>query len=318
MRQSPLAESGGLLHFTEGTLAYAGQHFHERRHRSHTHSFVEIAVVIGGRGVHRSVAGAKRLRVGDVVVLRPGVWHSYEDCLHLHLYNCCISTELLRAELGWTRQDPLLGYLLWTGPQAAERRGILTTHLGGALRAEALDHLAVLAELRLTALGRYRAEIIGRLTLFLSCVARAVSPDGRYAGPQHPAVAHAMRLLEAEPAYRWTLAELAERSHLAPRYLVRLFKSATGLPPMAYLSRFRAETAAGLLLHTDDPVRLIGERVGWPDQNYFARRFKAHYGLSASAYRRRFAQATVHLADGTGTAGLRWPSRKPAAERVDP
>jgi AraC-like DNA-binding protein len=38
-----------------------------------------------------------------------------------------------------------------------------------------------------------------------------------------------------------------------------------------------------------DPVTSIGRAVGWPDQNYFARRFKAHYGLSATTYRKRFA-----------------------------
>ena len=54
--------------------------------------------------------------------------------------------------------------------------------------------------------------------------------------------------------------------------------------------------AATLLLHSDQPVTCIGHAVGWPDQNYFARRFKAHYGLSATTYRARFATGAIHLA----------------------
>jgi AraC family L-rhamnose operon transcriptional activator RhaR len=64
---------------------------------------------------------------------------------------------------------------------------------------------------------------------------------------------------------------------------------------MAYLSRLRVEFAAALLLHTDQSITQIGEAVGWPDANYFARRFKAHYGLSASAYRARFSHNAVRL-----------------------
>ena len=104
-------------------------------------------------------------------------------------------------------------------------------------------------------------------------------------------------MLEASMARRWVLAELAEELHLAPGYLVRLFKAATGLPPMAYLAQVRAEHAAVMLLHSDEPVTGIGRAVGWPDQNYFARRFKAHYGLSATTYRKRFATAAAHLHD---------------------
>jgi AraC family transcriptional regulator, L-rhamnose operon transcriptional activator RhaR len=104
-----------------------------------------------------------------------------------------------------------------------------------------------------------------------------------------------VRMMERRPADPWTLTELAAELHLAPGYLVRLFKTATGLPPIAYLSRHRVELAAARLLHTDDPINRIGESVGWSDQNYFARRFKAHYGLSASAYRARFTHNAVRL-----------------------
>ncbi|MFF5077236.1 hypothetical protein ACFY36_09300 [Actinoplanes sp. NPDC000266] len=68
--------------------------------------------------------------------------------------------------------------------------------------------------------------------LALGHVARAVGGDTR---PEviHPAVVEAMRLIEGRPAHPWTLTELAELLHLAPGYVVRLFKSVTGLPPMA-------------------------------------------------------------------------------------
>jgi AraC family transcriptional regulator, L-rhamnose operon transcriptional activator RhaR len=119
----------------------------------------------------------------------------------------------------------------------------------------------------------------------------------RAAASIHPAVGRAIRMLEADVARRWALGELADELHLAPGYLVRLFKAATGLPPMAYLAQVRAEQAAVLLLHSDEPVTCIGRAVGWPDQNYFARRFKAHYGLSATTYREPFATEAVHLQD---------------------
>jgi AraC family L-rhamnose operon transcriptional activator RhaR len=297
--EPPVEESRGLLYFTDGTLAYAGHYLHHQHHPVHTHSFMEIAVVVGGRGQHHTLAGVQDLHVGDVVVLRPGVWHGYENCRKLDLYNCCFSTELLRRELAWMREDPLLGYLLWSGPYAMQRRGLLASRLDPDALSDCVTHLEALHLLRTRPIGLHRGDIIGRLSLLLSALARAVDV-GREgsagpAGPTHPAVVTAMRMMEAAPAYRWTLTELASRLHLAPGYLIRLFKSATGLPPMAYLSRFRVETAAAMLLHTDQPVTQIGHGVGWPDQNYFARRFKAHYGLSASTYRARFSHAVMHM-----------------------
>jgi AraC family transcriptional regulator, L-rhamnose operon transcriptional activator RhaR len=285
--------TAGLTYLTEGSLAYAGMYRHERDHAVHTHSFLEIVVVFDGEGVHHCLAGRRRIRRGDMLVLRPGVWHGYERCRGLHIYNCCIGTGLLDHELAWTREDPLLAHLLWTGPMAAGRHGALAVTLDDATLTACRVHLDALNSLRTEPVERHRADIIGQLLLLAGLLATSTTASGRDPAarivPTHRAVVHAMRLLESRLAHRWTLAELARELHLTPGYLVRLFRSSTGLPPMAYLARRRVEVASSRLLHTDEPITHIAHAVGWPDQNYFARRFKAHLGMSATAYRRTFA-----------------------------
>ena len=227
-----------------------------------------------------------------MVFLRPGVWHGY-DCDQLELYNCGFNAELLYRELAWTHEDPLLGYLLWTAPLSQGRHGLLTTHLDEPTLRDCVEHSEALEELRNSSLGLHRGDVIARLTLVLGHIARAAAADrerfGEPSGPTHPVVAQAIQSLEGRISHPWTLNELAADLHVSQSYLLRLFKSSTGLPPMAYLAKRRVETAAEMLLHGDQSMHEIGHAVGWPDQNYFARRFKAHFGLSGTAYRERFA-----------------------------
>lgn len=279
--------------------AYAGCYLHKWDSPVHTHSFVEIAFAVGGSATHHSQAGRREMRPGDVLLLRPGVWHGYENCQRFEVYNCCFGSELLRRELAWTREDPLLGFLLWAGPYSSSGRGVLTISLPPSVLGDCLVHLDALAALRHHPPALHRPDVVGRLSLLFGQLGQAVAQARRELpgepGPAHPAVVQAMRLLEADLARDWTLTGLAAELHLAPGYLVRLFNAATGLPPMAYLGQLRAEHAAVLLLHSDEPVTSIGRAVGWPDQSSFARRFKAHYGLSATTYRKRFATGALHL-----------------------
>ena len=143
---------------------------------------------------------------------------------------------------------------------------------------QAVGHLGVvdveLAGLRHRPPALHRPDIVGRLSLLFGQLGQAVAQDRgerhEEPGTAHPAVVRAMGRLEADLARDWTLTGLAAELHLAPGYLVRLFNAATGLPPMAYLAQLRAEHAAVLLLHTDEPVTSIGRTVGWPDQSKFA------------------------------------------------
>jgi AraC family L-rhamnose operon transcriptional activator RhaR len=295
IEQPPMDAAHGRLHFTDGLQAYAGSYRHDGDSGLHSHGFVEIVVVTGGSGVHHAAAGRQPLHAGDVLLLRPGLWHGYEDCRALDIYNCCFSAELLQRELAWMREDALLGRLLWTGPRAEHRRGLLTFGLGAAALAQCREHLDALHALYRAPLRTHRGDVVGRLSLLLGALGRAL--DGRRqrgappAEPTHPLAVQAMRLLESRPAQPWTVPGLADELHVSPGYLARLFKAATGLPPMAYLAQHRIEVAADLLLHTDWPVGQIGRAVGWPDQNLFARRFRAHAGLSATTFRARFARS---------------------------
>ncbi len=248
---------------------------------SHDHDFFELAVVVKGRGIHESQGGRQELRSGDAFLLRPGVWHAYRRCRSLDVYNCCFAPGLLGRELAWMREDPACAGLFWTGAMAQDRRGMIALRLPPRGLRRCVAHLDAIAH------ARTRAQTVGSLTLLLGEVSQAaVSLPSEFIA-LHPAVARGTRLLESDPAAAWTLRGLAQQVRLNPAYLVRLFRRQVGLPPLAYLNRLRLERAAAMLLSTPDRVSDIAGAVGFPDANYFARRFRAHWGVTARVYRQR-------------------------------
>lgn len=103
----------------------------------------------------------------------------------------------------------------------------------------------------------------------------------------HPAVAATIARFEGALAEPWRLEEVAAAVSLDPAYLSRLFRRHTGLSPLGFLARLRAERAATLLAQTDLPAARVGAAVGWDDPTYFARRFRSLVGSTPTEYRRR-------------------------------
>jgi len=261
----------------------------------HDHDFMEIVLVLGGRCTHKTVDGEQTIHTGDVFILRPGAWHGYYNCRNLTIANCCFGPELLHRELGWMVTDPFVCNILWRGPLADDRKGVLHLSLDKpALQASwnAMDKLRQ-SLARLTGLNR--AEAIGYLVILISTLAASYTgedPDRVAPQPWSPVAMSAIRLIEDQIAAPWSLAVLADRLQMDESYISRLVKQATGVPPMAYLARRRAEHAARLLLRTSMSISNIAVAVGWHDPILFARRFKAHFGVTASQYRLQFQKLT--------------------------
>jgi len=87
----------------------------------------------------------------------------------------------------------------------------------------------------------------------------------------------------SQPLYVNQLAQLA---CLSPTQFKKVFKQCIGQSVLQYITEQRMEKAKALLTHTDIPVQLISEQVGYNDVSAFSRRFSQFYQLSPRQIRR--------------------------------
>jgi two-component system response regulator YesN len=82
-----------------------------------------------------------------------------------------------------------------------------------------------------------------------------------------------------------TLAEIAKASHLSVSRLAHIFKEQMGITLIDYLTSVRIEQAKELLLATDQSCTEICFQVGYNNQSYFTRTFKAVAGMTPRQFR---------------------------------
>lgn len=85
------------------------------------------------------------------------------------------------------------------------------------------------------------------------------------------------------------LNELADLVGLAPSYLSRLFNQETGQSVSQYIMQLRVEKGRDLLIHTPMKVDEISNYIGFKQQSYFTKCFKAKYQLSPLEYRKQYS-----------------------------
>lgn len=268
--------------FFEGAnQAIVSRHLLNGHNSPHDHDFMELAVILGGEATHSCGDGEVPLARGAAVLLRPGTWHAYLRCTDLNVLNFCFPISMSRDE--------------W--------RGLLHERVRSTLRSREGAQISRLPESTVAALDlleRIERNSTGDLGLVIWALDRfaATVPER---SSLHPAVERAVRELEEHPNHPWTASSLAQSVGFDKAYLSRLYKAQIGVGPMAYLAILRAERAASLLRNSEMNCGEVGYAVGYPDANLFSQRFRARFGLSPSAYRKRAQAASsserlAHLA----------------------
>lgn len=79
---------------------------------------------------------------------------------------------------------------------------------------------------------------------------------------------------------------LAEISNFSPFHFHRISRALLGEPIGAYISRIRIETAAKMIRYTDLSIESIAYNVGFETPASLSKKFKNHFGVSPTAYRK--------------------------------
>jgi len=101
-------------------------------------------------------------------------------------------------------------------------------------------------------------------------------------------------LMHGQPSDSWTIAELAKRVGVSRSVLAERFRHFLGVPPMAYLSRWRMQMGAQLLTATSHSVAQIAAEVGYESEPAFNRAFKREFGSPPARFRVKSKVAAAH------------------------
>ena len=236
-----------------------------------THSFAALGFYTGGRA-RLEQRGAWSLEPGDVMLVPAGEPHRLVDADAPELWGLRFCAPCFAARNAGALLEPFERVRGGASPViriAPDRRPFLDTlfrELSAATARDADVHLSF-------------------LTLILDEVARAASWPDRAA--TRSVVSDSLRFIERHCLGPLSLGDVAAAVGRSPAYVTTALTRATGRSAVAWIVAGRMAEARRLLLHSDERVDVIAERVGYADATHFIRMFRREHGATPAAWRAR-------------------------------
>ena len=98
-------------------------------------------------------------------------------------------------------------------------------------------------------------------------------------------IRRAVNMIRAEPQMARDVNSLAKESGLSRAHFYRLFERSTRMTPHVYLNLLRMELAVKSVVHTQDSLAAVSDKLGFSTQGHFTRFFRDHAGVNPSEFR---------------------------------
>ncbi len=235
---------------------------------------------------------------GDAHVLANGPYAKPIDTLHVFGKNVTQGLKLARFGGGGEVAKFVCGYMA-CDPRLSEvflagLPRIFKVHVTQGTSGEWLEHSIRFSVDEVDGLNAGSGLVLSKLSelLFVETLRRYINtlPSdqvGWLAGVRDPVVGQALALVHKEPAYSWTVTNLARRVGLSRTRLADRFQHFLGESPMAYLTKWRLRLGAEILQSTADSVAEVAAAVGYGSEAAFNRAFKREFDCPPGQFRRK-------------------------------
>lgn len=258
----------------------------------HIHDFVELSLVIAGKGMHRTLDACTECSPGDVYVINACAPHAYfvkDEGGELVVQNMIFDpTELFEGDLGSPdhpryccglfREDSMIAHIKLPPDYQAEAMRIM-------------DRIQKEQERQWL---EWQVSVRAHMLDFLIMCSRRISSKADYAYDKplpkirdRQIVMTAIRTIYeryGDPAM--TLENIAKVAHLSKSHLSYIFREVTGVGFSEYVGKVRLQNACRLLNETQMTNEQICHACGFRDVPSFYRFFQTHTAMTPMAYRK--------------------------------
>jgi AraC family transcriptional activator of pobA len=238
-----------------------------------THDFAALAFYLLG-SARIEQRGLWTLRAGDLLIVPAGEPHRAVDANNVDAWRAAVCVPCLASDIAGAPLDPFDRVRGGASPVVripVERRPFLASLFEELARPGGSPKAVTAVQVSL-------------LTLIIREIKDAAdwSPD---AAPERTLVSDILGYIERHCLGPLTLADIARAIHRSPSYITTVLTRATGRSAGAWILAGRMAEARRRLLHSDERVDVIGERVGYADPTHFIRTFRRVHGSTPAAWR---------------------------------
>ena len=228
----------------------------------------QLLYIVKGRGEFANQTTSYDIVKGTLVLLRPGVWHSYKPS----------------KNEGWT--EYFIGFSGEMADKAIEKLFAEDEQIFNVgLKQEMVDlyqrAIEVAAEDRPSA-QQLLCGIVMHLLGNLSYIAHSAITADR----MDQIIEQAKAIMQEKASQNIDLDMLAEQLNVSYSWFRKVFREYTGYPPAKYFMLVKLRRAQYLLVNTQESIKEIAFSLGFKSPEHFYTTFKRVMGSTPSIYRK--------------------------------